>query len=404
MAVYPYCILLLLLISGAICYSRKSYLGPDSGALQEYLNRTEREDSKDGGSPHLPIFMLSLYQSFHRLESRHNVDLTSSVLHGFSSSLQSDIIRSLAAKSIKTMGERCILVFDFSSLSHDEELQFAEVRIRKSAVEKPFGDGSQVIMNVFHQNSACQKPTKLCKNTIYLGKFKSALRSKASESWIVVDATEIVSKWFDISNKSGIQSEKRKERFPWPASAKNRYKEHTSEDQLVLMFVYSNASKKERSLVSASLLLDAAQSKYLTTIPAIKNITVSRRRRRSHIIRDRMIGMKQVPTADNPGNLCRRVDLIVDFKMIGWDTWIIHPKKFNAYRCEGTCPSPVNESVKPNNHSYLQSLLNFYNSRKAPEVCCVPTKMSSLSMAYYDHMDIAFQVHEAMIVEECGCQ
>ncbi|XP_075697369.1 nodal homolog [Rhinoderma darwinii] len=305
---------------------------------------------------------------------------------------------------IDKMEGRCVLVFDFSSLGHDEELQFAEVRIRKSAIEKPLGDDTQVIMDVFHHDSGCQKSDELCKNIVNLGRFKREPRSRASESWIVVDATEIVSKWFDISNKSGIHPAKFKERFLGPDSAKNRYKEHTSEDQQVLMFVYSNTSKKERSLVTATLLLDATQSKYLTTMQAMKNSTVSRRRRRSHMIRDHMLGMKQAPPVDNLSNLCRRVDFIVDFKMIGWDAWIIHPKKYNGYRCEGTCPSPVNESVKPNNHSYLQSLVNLYNNRKAPEVCCVPTKMSSLSMAYYDNMDIAFQVHEAMIVEECGCQ
>lgn len=249
------------------------------------------------------------------------------------------------------MEGRCVLVFDFSSLSHDEELQFAEVRIRTSALEKPSADGAQVILDVFHHDSACKKSNELCKNYVYLGKYKSAVQSRA-ESWIVVDATEIVSKWFNISIKSGINPAKLKERFPGPESTK--IKEHTSEDRQVLMFVYSNTSKKESLLVTATLLLDATQSKYLTAMPTIKNITVARRRRRSHMIRDRMISMKRAPPIDNPSNLCRRVDLIVDFKIIGWDTWIIHPKKYNAYRCEGSCPSPVNESVKPNNHSYLQ--------------------------------------------------
>ncbi|XP_069837948.1 nodal homolog [Dendropsophus ebraccatus] len=404
MAVSSYCILLLLLIPGANCYTVKNYHRPDSSTLQEHVNRTDKEERTDEGSTHLPNFMLSLYQRFHRLESRHGVDLTQAALHGFPSSPQADIIRSLAAKSIDKVGERCVLVFDFSSLSHDEELQFAEIRIRTSAIESPFGDGIHVTMDVFHHNSACQRTDELCKNHVYLGKFKSALRSRTKDSWMVVDATEIVSKWFDVCNKSDIHPVKLKESFTGPENSKNRYRENTSEDQQVLMFVYSNTSKKERSLVTATLLLDATQSKYLATIPALKNITVSRRRRRSHMIRDRMMGMNQAPPIDNPSNLCRRVDFIVDFKMIGWDTWIIHPKRYNAYRCEGTCPSPVNESVKPNNHSYLQSLVNLYNKRKAPEVCCVPTKMSSLSMAYYDHMDIAFQIHEGMVVEECGCQ
>ncbi|CAN2390628.1 transforming growth factor beta receptor signaling pathway involved in primitive streak formation, partial [Pristimantis euphronides] len=252
------------------------------------------------------------------------------------------------------MEGRYVLVFDFSSLSHHEELQFAEVRIRTSALGKPFGDGAQVIMDIFHHDSACPKSKDLCKSYVYLCRLKSAFWSTALENWIVVNATDAVSKWFGISKNSGIQPKKLKEKFPRTESAKNRYKEHRSEDQQVLMFVYSNTSLKEKSKVSATLLLDATQSKYLNRMPAIENITVSRRHRRSHMIRDPMVGRKQDPPVDNESNLCRRIDFIVDFRLIGWGAWIIHPKKYNAYRCEGTCPSPVNERVKPNNHSYLQ--------------------------------------------------
>ncbi|XP_063819758.1 nodal homolog [Pseudophryne corroboree] len=259
------------------------------------------------------------------------------------------------------------------------------------------------MMDVFHEDSTCQKLHELCKNNLHLGLFKSSSQSRGSESWVVLEATEIVQKWFDKIDTVGAPVHwKLRERL-LEENVKRRYKDKT--EQQLLMFVYSNSSKKERSSVTATLLLDATQSKFLTPVPVFKNNTVSqRRKRRSHMIRERVQGIKQASHADNMSNLCRRVDFIVDFRMIGWATWIIHPKKYNAYRCEGTCPSPVNESVKPNNHSYLQSLVNLYDKQKAPEVCCVPIKMSSLSMAYYDHMDVTFQKHEAMIVEECGCQ
>jgi TGF-beta receptor, other len=34
---------------------------------------------------------------------------------------------------------------------------------------------------------------------------------------------------------------------------------------------------------------------------------------------------------------CCRDSLYIDFKTIGWDDWIIHPKGYNAYFCRGTC-------------------------------------------------------------------
>ncbi|XP_075034391.1 nodal homolog [Mixophyes fleayi] len=367
---------------------------------------TDRAKDKDLDSLNLPNFMLSLYQSFHRLESRHGIELGPVPLPGFSPSPQADIIRSLTAKNFEQVGERYILVFDFSSLSLDEELQFVEVRIKKSALAKPLSDGVQVMVDVFHEDSTCQKPRELCQEYLHLGLFKSTPRSRDSESWVVIEATEIVHKWLERTDKAGVHTpvHSKLREIISEENAKRKYKVHTSADQLVLMFVYSNTSKKERFSVTATLLLDAAQSKFLAPMPVLKTKTTSRRSRRSHMIRDRVLGMKHAPTSDNTSNLCRRVEFIVDFYMIGWAAWIIHPKKYNAYRCEGTCPSPVNESVKPNNHSYLQSLVNLYDKEKAPEVCCVPIKMSSLSMAYYDHMTVAFQSHEAMIVEECGCR
>ena len=52
--------------------------------------------------------------------------------------------------------------------------------------------------------------------------------------------------------------------------------------------------------------------------------------------------------------LCRKVDMWVDFEHIGWDEWIVHPKRYNAFRCEGECPSPLDESFSPTNHAYMQ--------------------------------------------------
>ncbi|XP_072279269.1 nodal homolog [Pyxicephalus adspersus] len=356
--------------------------------------------------PHeLPNFMISLYQTFHRMETRKRTKIGPTSLQRSLSNPQADIIRSLAAREFKQMDERYNLAFDFSSLNHDEQLQYAEIRFGKSALPKTSSDGLPVTVDIFHKDSTCQDTHEICPNYVYLGSI--TCETRASESWLVVEASAIVHKWFERNHKDDDNTPfnfKHAEEMSGSENTKWRNREHKPEDQQVLMFVYSNLPKKETSSVTATLLLDATQSKYLATIPFLINKPGIRRQRRSLMIKDRIASIKQASQTNDNQNLCRRVDLIVDFKTIGWGSWIIHPKKFNAYRCEGTCPSPVNGGVKPNNHSYLQSLLNFYNRSKAPEVCCVPIKLSSLSMAYYDNTDISFQNHESMIVEECGCQ
>uniref|UniRef100_A0A8C6IV92 Uncharacterized protein n=1 Tax=Melopsittacus undulatus TaxID=13146 RepID=A0A8C6IV92_MELUD len=102
-------------------------------------------------------------------------------------------------------------------------------------------------------------------------------------------------------------------------------------------------------------------------------------------------------------SLCRRVDMMVDFEQTGWGSWIVYPKKYNAYRCEGQCPSPVDETFKPTNHAYIQSLLQLYKPNHVPCPVCSPVRMSPLSMLYYEKGEIVVRHHEDMIIEECGC-
>ncbi|KAG7228000.1 hypothetical protein INR49_005621 [Caranx melampygus] len=79
-------------------------------------------------------------------------------------------------------------------------------------------------------------------------------------------------------------------------------------------------------------------------------------------------------------------------------------KWYNAYRCEGSCPGPLGEDLNPTNHAYMQSLLKHYHPDRVASPCCAPTKMSPLSMLYYENGEMLLRHHEDMIVEECGCQ
>ncbi|KAK3598366.1 hypothetical protein CHS0354_003390 [Potamilus streckersoni] len=101
---------------------------------------------------------------------------------------------------------------------------------------------------------------------------------------------------------------------------------------------------------------------------------------------------------------CQIHDFFVDFNLIGWGPWIIHPKKFNAHACFGTCPSPITYQYSPTNHAILQTLMRMQRPLSAPEACCVPTKLQPLSMLYFEYDEIVIRYHEDMVVTECGCR
>ncbi|XP_074546949.1 bone morphogenetic protein 10 [Halichoeres trimaculatus] len=102
---------------------------------------------------------------------------------------------------------------------------------------------------------------------------------------------------------------------------------------------------------------------------------------------------------------CKRTPLFVDFKDIGWDTWIIQPLGYEAYECNGVCNPPMTAEVSPTKHAIVQTLLSVKSPKRASRACCVPTKLEPISLLYHDNGVITFNhKYEGMVVAECGCR
>lgn len=120
-----------------------------------------------------------------------------------------------------------------------------------------------------------------------------------------------------------------------------------------LLVVFSHTGSDEKSKAKASLLHTAAQSKFLS--PAdIKRFQQPKRGRSKRGQWEQTASSLQVSRNGIEKSLCHRVDLHVDFNLLGWSSWIVFPKKYNAYRCEGSCPGPLGEDLHPTNHAYMQ--------------------------------------------------
>uniref|UniRef100_A0A8C9RR23 Bone morphogenetic protein 3 n=1 Tax=Scleropages formosus TaxID=113540 RepID=A0A8C9RR23_SCLFO len=108
---------------------------------------------------------------------------------------------------------------------------------------------------------------------------------------------------------------------------------------------------------------------------------------------------------NEPRNCARRY-LKVDFADIGWSEWIISPKSFDAYYCSGSCEFPMPKSLKPSNHATIQSIVRAVGVVPGiPEPCCVPEKMSSLSILFFDEdKNVVLKVYPNMTVDSCACR
>lgn len=102
---------------------------------------------------------------------------------------------------------------------------------------------------------------------------------------------------------------------------------------------------------------------------------------------------------------CRRKPLYVDFNQLGWSNWVIAPKGYGAFFCQGLCEFPIDNHLKPTNHATVQTILNSVAPSLAPQACCSPNKFSAISILFIDTSDnIVYKKYEDMVVERCGCK
>uniref|UniRef100_A0A8C6T237 Inhibin subunit beta B n=1 Tax=Neogobius melanostomus TaxID=47308 RepID=A0A8C6T237_9GOBI len=96
-----------------------------------------------------------------------------------------------------------------------------------------------------------------------------------------------------------------------------------------------------------------------------------------------------------------------NFRLIGWNDWIIAPAGYYGNYCEGSCPAYM-AGVPGSASSFHTAVVNQYRMRGmspgSVNSCCIPTKLSTMSMLYFDdEYNIVKRDVPNMIVEECGC-
>ncbi|XP_030365822.1 nodal homolog [Strigops habroptila] len=291
-------------------------------------------------------------------------------------------------------GSRWALSFDMSSLSSSQEVSLAELRIRLPR----HSPARNVSLDIYHSRRC--RGAGSCAPQLLLGSVAGS-PSSIQAPWKVFEVTTLLRSWLHQGTAPGHHMEQ------WDASVSATTAMHlpTLSDaghrdamDRVLLLVFS----KDKSPGDHSLIRTAETSKHVMRESSSQGM---RRHRRNKKEKQRIKASDAgaAGPAEEGRSLCRRVDMVVDFEQTGWGSWIVYPKKYNAYRCEGQCPSPVDETFKPTNHAYIQSLLQLYKPNHVPCPVCSPVRMSPLSMLYYEKGEIVVRHHEDMIIEECGC-
>ncbi|GCB74669.1 hypothetical protein scyTo_0003760 [Scyliorhinus torazame] len=378
--------------------------GPPPG-LREVAAFIKRLEARNI-SLKLPSHMVSLYRSY------NSGNYTGLSPH--ERVAEADTVRSLVAKSFHHNGSRWILTFDMSTLAANEKLQFAELRISVPAFAE-----SCSLLELHHQSEyPCGRAT--CQDQLFLGSFPPDAVLEDAADCAVYNVTDILRHWIDrreASRMGGLAGAQ------WPESPACRRKRSLPSAQgkkeTALLLVFSR--RPEQSCTeSSSLLNDATTSKHVSKPRKRKGRRPKQKGQAARQLkrargRGRGRGRAErsgLPVHRHPRHhrqssdqtKCRRIRFQVKFGKIGWGAWVIFPKMYNAFRCEGECPSPSGEDAKPTNHAYMQSLLKFHHPTLVPSPCCVPIKMNPMSMLYMEKGEVVLRHHENMVVEECGCR
>ncbi|XP_065057041.1 bone morphogenetic protein 10-like [Rhopilema esculentum] len=112
------------------------------------------------------------------------------------------------------------------------------------------------------------------------------------------------------------------------------------------------------------------------------------------------------------GHPCKRKSMIVDTTKIGWGRYVLAPRIFDAYRCEGKCRAYSSQAVKKQtNHAVIQAILSQLgakqNGRQIRPPCCAPSQFENKTLLLHRKVNgqsvIGVEEFTDMVVKSCAC-
>ncbi|XP_048387550.2 growth/differentiation factor 6-A [Stegostoma tigrinum] len=339
-------------------------------------------------------YMLSLYKKLSEPERR---GINSSLLRARS---HANTVTSFVEQDNDgiSVGKKQRYLFDITKLQDSGELVGAELRIFRKLpadLQAALSQGGSIYRMLLYQ---CDEPGEKTPGRVD-SRTVDILDTDSSE-WQVFDVWELLKSHISASLLCldvEIISEYSQEVLDPRLLGFNRSDLQPQEKALLVAF--SNTRKRENLFREIRDKIKSLGGSF--SLPASNEPSVKRRRKR----RTAFSGRPSRGSGKKVKSRCSRKPLHVNFKELGWDDWIIAPLDYEAYHCEGICDFPLRSHLEPTNHAIIQTLMNSMDPESTPPSCCVPSKLSAISILYIDSgNNVVYKQYEDMAVEACGCR
>ncbi|KAL6447287.1 hypothetical protein ACFW04_001500 [Cataglyphis niger] len=180
------------------------------------------------------------------------------------------------------------------------------------------------------------------------------------------------------------------------AAMRRRRRDVTSSKKHTARIVSKNHTKKISRILTSMDIYERTEFRELLG-RKMPNQSITRQRRS-------VDNENTITTQANTTETCTRHELYVDFQEIGLSS-IIAPPGYSAYQCKGVCESPLSQDQRPTNHATIQAIVQKVGLVKDVEKpCCVPIKLTSTSILFFDDENVVLKNYEDMVAERCGCR
>ncbi|XP_052466287.1 bone morphogenetic protein 7a [Carassius gibelio] len=277
--------------------------------------------------------------------------------------------------------------FDLSRIPVGETLTAAELRVYKDFVNERY-ENETFRVSVFEVLR--QQP----KRELYL--LDSRVLWAAEEGWLVFDLKVTTNHWvINPGQNLGLQ-----------LSLETAHGERINPRRAGL--VGSRGPQNKQPFMVAFLKASGIHLRSVRSAPGNKQRGHQRSKNPKPAVAPSQVDLKTAEAAEgasvDPKQGCKKHELYVSFRDLGWQDWIIAPEGYASYYCEGECVFPLNSFMNATNHAIVQTLVHFINPETVPKPCCAPTQLHGISVLYFDDSsNVILKKYRNMVVRACGC-